>query len=455
MPTWTIISPCEKDYGHPMRMNIFRVMRTVYRILDSPNEPSAVDEGKHIATLGYAVSQEMPGPPDLSSLVIHLRLSTQIVTHFIVAFCDMQIVDTVQNMCIPIPCELMPVMADIYEFVAARSTSCRGLNPVEECDLACKIWKQLQAEKYHKRLLQQEIVSDIDIACLRPGSPRCSICDSNLIHCNSCQVASCESDDCPGSSEPPLAQCGRHKKEVLCFPCLEEQECKAELEKCPGCGSWCCTRDMSSCSGHPIDIRLTPGSPGSKFILSDLIVTYAQSARVHPPKRGSCMECELPGWRSCNSTLCWSQTICPECASGGMTCLCQEVWACDPCAEHIPGIFIRCPRCNRPFCCSCSYIDECQECHRTNLCYDCAEEESDVDDGEMVEFPKFVASCGSCQAKVCDRCVLSYPAFSCAGCSQRLCSSCRKSLCDDCKQWLASDDEYSGTSGDTDAYLNI
>jgi len=146
MPTWTIISPREKDYGHPMRMNIFRVMRTVYHILDSPNEPSAVDEGKHIATLGYAVSQEMPGPPDLSSLVIHLRLSTQIVTHFIVAFCDMQIVDTVQNMYIPIPCELTSVMADIYEFVAARSTSCRGLNPVEECDLACKIWKQLQAE---------------------------------------------------------------------------------------------------------------------------------------------------------------------------------------------------------------------------------------------------------------------------------------------------------------------
>ncbi|KAG1824705.1 uncharacterized protein BJ212DRAFT_1321981 [Suillus subaureus] len=339
-------------------------------------------------------------------------------------------------MCIPVPCELASVMADIYEFVVARSTSCRGLNSVEECDLARRIWKQLQAEKYHKRLLQQEVVS----------SPRCSICDSNLIHCNCCQVASCESDDCPGSSEPPLAQCGRHQKEVLCFPCLEEQGYKAEIEKCPGCKSWCCTRDMSSCSGYPIGIQLNPSSHGSKPLLPDLIVAYAQSARVHPPKRGSCMECELPGWRSCNSTLCWSQTICPECASGGVTCLCQEVWACDLCAEHVPGVFIRCPRCNRPFCCSCSYIDECQECHRTNLCYDCAEEESDMDNGLMVEFPKFVASCGSCQAKVCDRCVLSYPAFSCAGCSQRLCPSCRKSLCDDCKH---------GTSGDTDAYLNI
>ncbi|KAG1880762.1 hypothetical protein F4604DRAFT_485590 [Suillus subluteus] len=454
MPTWTIISPCEKDYDHPMRMNIFRVMKTVYRMLDPPNEPSTVDEGKHIATLGYTVSQEMPGPPDLSSLVIHFRLSTEIVTHFVVAFCDLQIVDTVQNMCIPVPCELTSVMADIYEFVAARSASCRGLNSVEECDLARRIWKQLQAE-YHKRLLQQEVVSDIDIACLRPGSPRCSICDSNLIHCNSCQVASCESDDCPGSSEPPLAQCGRHQKEVLCFPCLEEQGYEAELERCPGCKSWCCTRDMSSCSGHPIGIQLIPNSPGSKSVLPGLIVAYAQSARDHPPKRGSCMECELPGWRSCNSTLCWSQTICPECASVGATCLCQEVWACDLCADHIPGVFIRCPRCNRPFCCSCSYIDECQECHRTNLCYDCAEEESDVDDGVMVEFPRFVASCGSCQAKVCDRCVLSHPAFSCAGCSQRLCPSCRKSLCDDCKQWLASDDEYSGTSGDTDAYINV
>jgi hypothetical protein len=146
MPTWTIISPCEKDYDHPMRLNIFRVMKTVYHMLDSPNEPSAVDEGKHIATLGYAVSQENPGPPDLSSLVIHFRLSTQVATHFVIAFSDLQIIDMVQNVCIPIPCELTSVVADIYEFVVARSTSCRGLNSVEECDLARRIWKQLQVK---------------------------------------------------------------------------------------------------------------------------------------------------------------------------------------------------------------------------------------------------------------------------------------------------------------------
>ncbi|KAG2072535.1 hypothetical protein BDR04DRAFT_1116960 [Suillus decipiens] len=36
-----------------------------------------------------------------------------------------------------------------------------------------------------------------------------------------------------------------------------------------------------------------------------LIVPYAQSACVRLPNRGSCMECELYGWR----TLSWSQTI--------------------------------------------------------------------------------------------------------------------------------------------------
>ncbi|KAG1744963.1 uncharacterized protein EDB91DRAFT_169583 [Suillus paluster] len=380
MPTWTIISPCEDDYDHPMRMNIFRVMKTVYRMLDSPNEPSTVGEGKHIATLGYAGSQEKPGPPDLSSLVIHFRLSTQTVTHFVVVFCDQQIEDRVQNVCISVPCELTPIMTDIYEFVAARSISSRGLNPAEECDLAHRIWKQLQVEKYHKRLLQQGVVSDIDIAFSRPGSPRCPICDSNLIHCNSCQVASCESNECRGSSEPPLARCSRHQKEALCFPCLEEQESQPEIEKCPGCKSWCCTMDMSLCSGHPINVLPILRIPGSESIPPGLIVAYTQSARAHPPKRGSCMECELPGWRSCNSNLCWSHTICPECASSGMTCLCQEVWACDLCAEYNPGVFIRCPRCNRPFCCACSYIEECQQCHRTNLCYDCAEEESGGND---------------------------------------------------------------------------
>lgn len=88
-------------------------------------------------------------------------------------------------------------------------------------------------------------------------------------------------------------------------------------------------RDMSLRSGHPIGIQPIPVLAGSKSIIPDLIVTYARSARVHPPKRGSCMRCGLPGWRGCNNTLCWSQTICAECASGGVTCLCQGVWACD------------------------------------------------------------------------------------------------------------------------------
>lgn len=149
MPTWTIISPCEKDYDHPMHMNIFRVMKTVYRMSDASNEPSAVDEGKHIATLGYAMSQEKPGSPDLSSVVIHFRLCTQSVTQFVVTTRPMQFVDMARNICIPIPpCKLtVSAMADIDEFVFATSTSFRGLNnPVEECDVARRIWQQVQAK---------------------------------------------------------------------------------------------------------------------------------------------------------------------------------------------------------------------------------------------------------------------------------------------------------------------
>lgn len=234
----------------------------------------------------------------------------------------------------------------------------------------------------------------------------------------------------------------------------------AELEECPGCKSWCCTRDISWCSGHPVGLQPIPALPGSNSVNPNLIAAV-QSARVHPPKRGSCMDCELPGWRSCNSTFCWSQTICPECASGGVTCLCQEVWACDLCAEHNTGIFIRCPRCNRPFCCSCSYVDQCQECHRTNLCNDCVEEESDVGDELMAEFPEFVVSCEGCQAKVCDRCV-SQSTIACKVCSRRLrvCRSsccCCKSLCDDCLEWLARHETHDedGTNEGVDVSLNV
>ena len=42
--------------------------------------------------------------------------------HFVVVYCNMQIKGKVKNICIPIPRDCMPVMMDVYEFVAAMST---------------------------------------------------------------------------------------------------------------------------------------------------------------------------------------------------------------------------------------------------------------------------------------------------------------------------------------------
>src|SRR6267154_2645345 len=118
MPAWTIISPREKDYGHPMRFKIFRIMKTIYRMLDPQNEPSSVNEGKHIATFGYAISQKSgPGPSGLrlpvpSSEVIHFRLSTQSVTRFALLFVSMQIEDTVRDALVPVPGEITADMMD-------------------------------------------------------------------------------------------------------------------------------------------------------------------------------------------------------------------------------------------------------------------------------------------------------------------------------------------------------
>ncbi|KAG0708510.1 hypothetical protein DFH29DRAFT_890555, partial [Suillus ampliporus] len=443
---WTIISPREGGYGHPMRTKIFQIMKTIYHILDPSNEPSTLYEAKHIATLGYAVSQEKPleGPPILSSVVIHFRLSTESVTRFALRHHDMQIEDKVHGMRIPIPGELVPDMMDIYYFVSARSQkvviSSRDSDYHDwvERKLARRVSKQLQVQKYHERLLQQEGDGAVDIAGLQSDSSRCSICDSNLIHCSSCQVASCESHDCLGSSDPPFAQCVRHQIEALCFPCLQAQGC--EPEKCPGCNSSCCARDISSCTGRPVSVPPMPRVPGDKFMSLGLLAAYTESARAHPPKRGSCMECELPGWRSCRNKSCWSHSICPECASGGMTCPCGEVWACDLCAEHDPSVFIRCPRCDRPFCYNCSYIDECSRCQSSALCLDCAEEASETNDEQLKVMPaKLLASCRSCELKVCDSCEPCM-VFSCAVCSSRLCTpcvkvtecSCRRVLCDGC-----------------------
>jgi len=373
MPAWTIISPYEKDYArHPMRRSIFQLMKSAYSLLDPPNVPSTIGEGKHIAILEYELSQEKPGHPDPSSLVIHFRLSTQSATHIAVMFCDKQIEDKMQNVRISIPSEVTWATTDIYEFVVARSNFPAGLNSVDECDIARRVWKQVQAECYHKHLLELGGHTG-----LQPGDSLCSLCYANVLHCDSCQRASCESYECSGYSIF-VKRCGRHHKMALCYQCISGQS---------------------------------------------LLQKY-----------DSCTEYELLGWRTCCNTASRFEphAICPECSSGGMTCLCQKVWACDFCVaseERNLGVLVLCPRCYRPFCSSCSYIDQCRRCNRVSLCYDCAEETSNVDLEVQQQMPaKLVASCFSCQAKLCDRCMLR-PSF---------CSKCRCLLCPSCK-WMCAD----------------
>lgn len=434
MPAWTIISPNDpatnsrdqNDHGHPMRMNIYWVMKAVYHMLDPSNEPSSTtDEVKHIATLEYTVSQENAGLPDVSSLIIHLRLSTQTDTRFDVVLRDMQIEDKVENVCVSLPGELTPVLMDISEFVRefVLRRSAIKWKPASDCSFGGRIWQQMQAEKYRQRVLQQEVVGVKKI-----NLSGCPLCCSSLIDCKSCQVASCRSLSCRGSSNPPLAQCVKHSNNKLCFPCLEEQGSKRELEKCPGCKSWCCATDIHSCIGHPVTIPSVPRASSIEQLLH-VITACSQTASVHPPKDGSCSQCEQPGWRRCPGKGCWSRShvICPECASGGTGCACQKVWACDICAEHDSSIFIRCPRCDRPFCTSCTYIDQCKRCFRVTLCYDCVEEASDTDDcaedaddadDEVVEtFAKLTGTCNSCGVRVCSLCApIEASWFSCPGC---------------------------------------
>ncbi|KAG2140844.1 hypothetical protein BD769DRAFT_1429046 [Suillus cothurnatus] len=333
-----------------MRVNVYRVMKAVYHMLDPSNEPSStVDEVKDIATLEYAVSQENAGLPDISSLVIHLRLFTQTDTRFDVVLGDTRIEDKVENTRISLPVELIPVLIDISGFVLSFGCGCK--------------W--------------------------------------SLICCASCLIASCQSVSCRGSSEPPLALCAFHSENILCLPCLEEQGFKRKLENCPSCERWYCPIDLTSCIGHPVTTPLFPHAMNF----------CSQSPRIHPPKRGSCYGCKLPGWRHCASRSCWSRydMVCPECTSGGITCVCQNVWACDVCTKHGSRIFIRCPSCDRSFCNSCDYIDRCAQWLRATLCFDCVEETSDTDDGVVEMFATLAGTCRNCGMtswESCDRCTI-------------------------------------------------
>lgn len=132
-----------------MRINVYRVMKVVYHVLDPSNEPSStIDEVKHIATLEYAVSQEKEGPPEISSLIIHLRLSAQTDTRFDVVLHDMQIEDKVENTCISLPGELASTLMDISrfvrEFVIRRSAI--KWKPASDCSFGRRIWDQMQEE---------------------------------------------------------------------------------------------------------------------------------------------------------------------------------------------------------------------------------------------------------------------------------------------------------------------
>ncbi|OJA19396.1 hypothetical protein AZE42_11563 [Rhizopogon vesiculosus] len=147
MPAWTIISPYEKDYArHPMRRSTFQLMKSAYSLLDPPNEPSTISEGKHIAILEYELSQEKLGHPDPSSLVIHFRLSIQSATHIAVVLRDKQIEDKMQNVRISVPSEVTWAMTNIYKFVVARSNFPAGSISADECDIARRVWKQVQSE---------------------------------------------------------------------------------------------------------------------------------------------------------------------------------------------------------------------------------------------------------------------------------------------------------------------
>jgi hypothetical protein len=192
---------------------------------------------------------------------------------------------------------------------------------------------------------------------------------------------------------------------ILCLPCLEEQGSKRKLENCPSCERWYCPIDSTSCIGHPVTTPLVSRSCSIEQF-PHAMTFCSRSPRIHPPKRGSYYGCKLPGWRHCAGRSCWSRydMVCPECTSGGTTCVCQNVWACDVCAKHDSRIFIRCPRYDRLFCNSCHYIDLCSQYLRATLCFDCAEEASDTDDGVVEMFATLAGTCRNCGRSECNRC---------------------------------------------------
>ncbi|KAG0694222.1 hypothetical protein DFH29DRAFT_960977 [Suillus ampliporus] len=195
MPAWTIIPPTKEDFlqdhCHPILLKLFRVMKTIYKLLDPQNEPSSVHEGNHTATFGYTDSEAMSESSMLSSLFMHFRLSTQTSPRFALVSRDMQIEDMAQNLRIPVPLELVPVVTDICDFALARS-QISGDKDKPEWDLACQVWKRVQIQKYHERLLRSGLIENIDSL----DDPTCDLCQSELRQCRTCHIAMCPSYLC-------------------------------------------------------------------------------------------------------------------------------------------------------------------------------------------------------------------------------------------------------------------
>lgn len=345
MPNWKIIPPTMEDldqhYCHPMIVKLFRIMKTVYGLLDPQNEPSGIHEGKHTATFGYEDSEETSESSVLSSLFIHFGLSSQTSPRFAVLLPSMQIEDLTQGSRIPIPPELIPTVTDIRDFAVARSQFTPDPNDPEydvyeseyEIDEpesyypAGQVWERVQMQvransvcrpicfdancwhqKFHELLLNVGLIE----STVPRHSHRCDLCRSDLLQCKVCLKVMCPARNC------------------VAFPL-------------------------------------------------------------------SCMR-----WRPCAAGhRCWYSDICIDCVVGGTTCLCEETWMCDPCTEK-GGFFLRCLRCDRPFCGECSYLVGCRGCRASNLCHDCAEEAPENEAKE--KYVELVGPCTKCNSPVCKPC---------------------------------------------------
>ncbi|OAX38713.1 hypothetical protein K503DRAFT_143377 [Rhizopogon vinicolor AM-OR11-026] len=228
MPAWTIISLYEKDYArHPMRRSIFQLMKAPISCWTHQTcHPRSARENTSRSSNTNSHKKSLVTPARLA--LSYISVSPHRVPRTLL-FYDKQIEDKMQSVRISVPSEVTWAMTSIYKFVVARSNFPAGSNSVDECDIARRVWKQVQAECYHKHLL--ELGGHID---LQPGDSRCSICYADVLHCDSCQRASCESYECSGY-RIPMKRCGRHQKMALCYHCTNEQGLLQKRGSCTEC----------------------------------------------------------------------------------------------------------------------------------------------------------------------------------------------------------------------------